>query len=44
MSAFAAAMEALVADPNLGTAAIYHQGGSGNGRPAWWIGAGTDDR
>ena len=29
MSAFAAAMEALVADPNLGTEAIYRQGGSG---------------
>ncbi|MFN6999464.1 MAG: hypothetical protein ACK4ST_05445 [Elioraea tepidiphila] len=29
MSAFAAAMEALVADPNLGTEAVYRQGGSG---------------
>jgi hypothetical protein len=29
MSAFAAAMEALVADPNLGTDAVYRQGGTG---------------
>lgn len=29
MSAFAAAMDVLVADPNLGTDAIYRQGGSG---------------
>lgn len=29
MSAFAAAMDALVADANLGTEAIYRQGGSG---------------
>jgi hypothetical protein len=29
MSAFAAAMEALVADPNLGTQAVYRQDGSG---------------
>ena len=29
MSAFAVAMEVLVADPNLGTEAIYRQGGSG---------------
>ena len=29
MSAFAAAMDVLVADPNLGTEAIYRQGGSG---------------
>lgn len=29
MSAFAAAMDALVADPNLGTEAIYRQGASG---------------
>ncbi|PWS34419.1 hypothetical protein DFH01_25730 [Falsiroseomonas bella] len=29
MSAFAAAMEALVADPNLGSDAVYRQGGSG---------------
>ncbi|WP_291830647.1 hypothetical protein, partial [Bosea sp. (in: a-proteobacteria)] len=28
MSAFAAAMEALVADPNLGTEAIYRHSGS----------------
>ena len=30
MSAFAAAMDVLVADPNLGTDAIYRQGGSGS--------------
>ena len=29
MSAFAAAMAALVADPNLSTEAVYRQGGSG---------------
>ncbi len=29
MSAFAAAMEALGADPNLGTQAVYRQSGSG---------------
>ena len=29
MSAFAAAMEALVADPNLGADAVHRQGGSG---------------
>jgi hypothetical protein len=29
MSAFAAAMDVLVADPNLGTEAVYRQGGSG---------------
>ena len=29
MSAFAAAMDVLVADPNLGTQAVYRQGGSG---------------
>lgn len=29
MSAFAAAMAALVADPNLGVEAIYRQGGTG---------------
>ncbi len=29
MSAFAAAMDVLVGDPNLGTEAIYRQGGSG---------------
>ena len=29
MSAFASAMEALAADPNLGTEAVYRQGGSG---------------
>ena len=28
MSAFAAAMAALVADPNLGVAAVYRQGGT----------------
>lgn len=33
MSAFAAAMEALVADPNLGTDAIYRQGGTGPAVP-----------
>lgn len=29
MSAFAAAMAALVADPNLGVEAVYRQGGTG---------------
>jgi len=29
MNAFAAAMEALVADPNLGVEAVYRQGGTG---------------
>ena len=29
MNAFAAAMDVLVADPNLGTEAVYRQGGSG---------------
>ncbi len=29
MSAFAAAMDVLVADPNRGTQAVYRQGGSG---------------
>ena len=29
MNAFAAAMDVLVADPNLGTQAVYRQGGSG---------------
>ena len=30
MSAFAAAMDVLVADPNIGTDAVYQQGGSGS--------------
>lgn len=30
MSAFAAAMDVLIADPNLGTEAAYRQGGSGS--------------
>lgn len=29
MNAFAAAMDVLAADPNLGTEAVYRQGGSG---------------
>ena len=33
MSAFAAAMEALVADPNLGADAVYRQGGTGPAVP-----------
>lgn len=33
MSAFAAAMVALTADPNLGTAAVWRAGGTGAGTP-----------
>ena len=33
MSAFAAAMDVLVADPNLGTEAVYRQGGTGPAVP-----------
>ena len=33
MSAFADAMTALVADPNLGTEAVYRQGGTGPAVP-----------
>ncbi len=33
MTAFAAALDALFADPNLSVAAIWHPGGTGPGQP-----------